>query len=312
MVIHFWGRCQSRIGFRFGSLANALFSFSLLFHPCAVFADSIPYAADIGYAAFQVTSGNFMNGVFLPTQDAACELGLIDPRTSAPIPGNVYSHFTYTIGLFRGECWYTTSSGTYSNYPDGGWSRQLACPRGGLPDRAADVPMCSCPPGQEFPSAPDWLRGPWCVLATTPSCLIDPIPPYTPDPEPVDITAPNFRLGTQLACMQNAIGASNGTSRVNSGYRSAPYNEHLQKVWDRWRELLLAQRPECAAELATATNHKNRHELVARPANSSDHTRGEAFDLSSGLYDGILDVLGFGCGLRRPNPIGDPPHFIRR
>lgn len=144
------------------------------------------------------------------------------------------------------------------------------------------------------------------------TCPILPLEPYLPDPEPVDITAPNFKLGTQLACMQNAIRASNGTSRVNSGYRSAPYNKHLQQVWDKWLELLRADQPECAAELATAENHKNAHELVARPANSSAHTRGEAFDLSSGLYDGILDVLGFGCGLRRPDPISDPPHFIRR
>jgi len=141
---------------------------------------------------------------------------------------------------------------------------------------------------------------------------VDPLPDYLPDPEPVDITAPNFKLWTQLACMQNAIGASNGTSRVNSGYRSAPYNKHLQQVWDKWLELLRADRPECAAELTTAENHVKRHELVARPADSSAHTRGEAFDLSSGLYDGILDVLGFGCGLRRPDPISDPPHFIRR
>lgn len=189
--------------------------------------------------------------------------------------------------------------------------------------------MCGCPPGQEFSApnnpSPIWnwpvpstvwnFTGspwPWCVQASAPACPIEPLTPYSPDPEPLDITAPNFKLGTQLACLQNAISMSNGITRVNSGYRSAPYNEHLQKVWDKWREFVAAGWPECAAELATAENHKNAHELVARPADSSAHTRGEAFDLSSGLYDGILDVLGFGCGLRRPDPIGDPPHFIRR
>jgi len=325
MVVHLWGRCPGRIGFPFGPLAAVLFGSSLFFQSCAVSADSIPYAADIGYSASR--DEVYSAGDISPTQDDACRSVLIDLRTGLPFAP--YTHFTYTAYPILGDCWYLNLGfvpplATTTRY---GWGRELSCPRGGLPiDRMAEAPLCGCPPGQDFPpinTVPNWNwpvpRGiwneagrPWCVPATTPSCPIGPIPEYTPDPEPVDITAPNFKLGTQLACMQNAIRASNGTSRVNSGYRSGPYNRHLQQVWDKWREFLDAQRPECAAELATAENHKNAHELVARPANSSAHTRGEAFDLSSGLYDGILDVLGFGCGLRRPDPIGDPPHFIPR
>lgn len=307
MVVYRWGRCPYLIASPLplcSSLAAVLLALSLLFQSAAASAANTPYEAtlDFGiYAGPGAKPNGYAYGFSSPAE--ACQ------SVSFSNPAVAFSHITLDP-IYRystGDCFWTFGT-TVIHWPRG-WDRYATCPKGGyvMVDSHGPAPLCECPPGQDFDPTQRCVQPP-----PEPKCPIEPLAPYSPDPEPVDITAPNFKLGTQLACMQNAIGASNGTSRVNSGYRSAPYNKHLQQVWDKWREFLDAQRPECAAELATAENHKNAHELVARPADSSAHTRGEAFDLSSGLYDGILDVLGFGCGLRRPDPIGDPPHFIRR
>jgi hypothetical protein len=177
-----------------------------------------------------------------PVRDDVCSKG---PLTTAPDPVT-----GFPVGVYALKCYERQTLQCVETFFGG------VGIAGGVQTHAGVIGIKGHP--DPFKSADVYL------LADVPppladGCTIDPIPEYTPDPEPVDITAPNFKLGTQLACMQNAIGASNGTSRVNSGYRSAPYNEHLQKVWDKWLEFLNAQRPECAAELATAENHKNAH-----------------------------------------------------
>ena len=147
-------------------------------------------------------------------------------------------------------------------------------------------------------------------------CPVAPLTPYSPDPYPLDVDNLTSRMQTALQCLQTAIREDGGTSSASSAYRPPAYTRHLQEVWDKWDELAVESRPECQSLRNEVRNHFNRHELIsdpgARPHSSSAHTRGEAFDLSSNLYDGVLDVLAVGCNVYRPDPIGDPPHFIHR
>ena len=154
-------------------------------------------------------------------------------------------------------------------------------------------------------------------FAMAAQCPVAPLTPYSPDPYPLDIDNLTPRMQTTLQCLQTAIRDDGGTSSASSAYRPPAYNRHLQEVWDKWmRELRRETRPECQSLRNEVRNHFNGHELIpdsdARPHSSSAHTRGEAFDLSSNLYDGVLDVLAVGCRVYRPDPIGDPPHFIHR
>jgi hypothetical protein len=128
MVIHFWGYCPSRIGFPFGSYAAVLFGFSLLFQSCAVFADSIPYAADIGYSGWSI-EGDYIADIY-PTQDVLCQRAML-LRTGFPSAAT-YTYFTYTVRPVRGDCWYSHPILITGRIIDG-WARELACPRGGLP-----------------------------------------------------------------------------------------------------------------------------------------------------------------------------------
>lgn len=154
-------------------------------------------------------------------------------------------------------------------------------------------------------------------------CPVDPLPVYSPDPYPLDIANLAPRMQTALQCLQAAIGRQTspggnpGTSTVDSAYRPSSYNRHLQEVWDKWvYELRRDKRPECQSLRDDVRDHFNRHDLIpnasARPHTNSAHTRGQAFDLSSNLYDGVLDALAVDCNVYRPDPLGDPPHFIHR
>ena len=319
MVMRLCGRCPRRIGFPFGPLVAAAFTFSLLFQPFTVSADAIPYAADItGYwgKGTLLSNAKYTMELF-PTQEAACRRAMFDSR-GFPLTGTTYSHFTYITPGY-GECWYFSVilfTPTHPNPFDPAyenlnqWARQLACPRGGYPlDPNAETPMCSCPPGQEFPAAPDWLRGPWCVPATTPTCPIPPIPPYTPDPYPALIEELTPRVQTALSCLQAAIDVQGGTSIFNSGYRPVPYNDHLRAVWDKWEEVKNDKRPECQALRAEVAAEIALHKMIKEPAMSSNHTLREAVDLSSSLTRGTLDGLAINCGLFRPLPLTDKPHF---
>jgi hypothetical protein len=290
-------------------LAAVLFGFSLLFQPCAVFADAIPYAANIGYSGWSI-EGDYIadpTADIYPTQDALCQRAML-LRTGFPSAAT-YTYFTYTVRPVRGDCWYSHPILITGRIIDG-WARELACPRGGLPeDRMAEVPMCSCPPGQKFPPSVVWWKGPWCIPDTTPSCPIDPIPEFTPDPYPALIDELSPRMQTALSCLRAAIGGQGGSSDFESGYRPALYNAHLQAVFDQQGKLDQYPGPECDARRAELAIEKRRHKIKERPADNSLHIIREAFDLVSTLNRQVTNGLAIDCNAFAPLPIRDRNHF---
>jgi hypothetical protein len=309
MVIHLWGRCPSRIGFRFGSLAAALLGLSLFLSP-AVLADSTPYPARL---EFQGLLGNYVypgpSQLGFTNETDACKW-VVGHYTTA-----IFTSFSYDgppgTGYSQGYCFatYPTSSGEgYFGF----WKRNAECLNGGQADGGVAQPMCSCPAGWMFPPGSLVYGRPPCVPDTTPSCPIDPIPPYTPDPYPALIEELTPRMQTALSCLQTAIGAQGGKSSFNSGYRPVPYNDHLRAVWDKWEEVRNEKRPECQARRAEVAAEIALHEMIKEPALSSNHSLREAVDLSSNLPRGTLDGLAINCGLFRPLPLTDKPHFEPR
>lgn len=320
MVLRLIGSCPNRSGFPFVVLAAGALSLFLLFQSHAVSADSTPYPATI--ADWGVNWGSAPWTYGFSSNTAACQsLGhgnyyIFEYLTNgSPLDG-------FDGGFGAGRCWYSILG-----RPDLGiqhydihWIRVETCPRGGSPDDARlENPMCICPAGYDF-NIPDPIRGgPVCVPST---CPVEPLTPYSPDPYPLDIDNLAPRMQTGLQCLQAAIGRQTspggnpGTSTVDSAYRPSSYNRHLQEVWDKWDELDEDRRPECQSLRTEVRDHFNSHDLIpsarARPHTNSAHTRGQAFDLSSNLYDGVLDVLAVDCNVYRPDPLGDPPHFIHR
>jgi hypothetical protein len=182
-------------------------------------------------------------------------------------------------------------------------ARTVTCPAGFSPDNQTSPEVC-------------WRFDP-CPNAAP--------KPYNPDPYPSDDIAnlsPQMQIASQ--CFQTAVIDAGGTFRFKSAYRPKEYNLHLQEVWDKWDEFKDNVLPACQARRAEIENHFNQHELqtndTARPHTYSAHTKldtngnpaGEAIDISSNLFYGVLDVLAFGCKLYGPDPTGDTPHFIHR
>lgn len=302
------------------TLAAVLFGFSLLLQFPTVFADNTPYPARLVFQG--VTWAGTGGPINARNEREACEWVI----SVLSFPANFqYIGFTYEAGYSRGGC--TIRDLTSNNSPDtwtwpNAWHRYTDCDKGGsVTSTFSDArPMCSCPADQMFPPGGPVWGGPVCVPAT---CPVEPLPVYSPDPYPLDIANLAPRMQTALQCLQAAIGRQTspggnpGTSTVDSAYRPSSYNRHLQEVWDKWmRELIEDDRPECQSLRTEVRNHFNLHGLIpnasARPHTNSAHTRGQAFDLSSNLYDGVLDVLAVDCNVVRSDPLGDPPHFIHR
>lgn len=301
------------------TMAVVLLGMSLLIQSHVVTADATPYPAQIlGWCSYnQLNNIRYGCGFTSPAQ--ACS-------AAASATGLVFDHFDMTDGYAAGRCWYSDSGlpslplDTYHRV----WTRNTYCYRGGQEeDYTVAAPICSCrgfPPGYVYPPGGPGPGLPLCVPGT---CPVDPLPVYSPDPYPLDIANLAPRMQTALQCLQAAIGRQTspggnpGMSTVDSAYRPSSYNRHLQEVWDKWmRELIENDRPECQSLRTEVRNHFNSHDLIpsarARPHTNSAHTRGQAFDLSSNLYDGVLDVLAVDCNVVRPDPLGDPPHFIHR
>lgn len=138
-----------------------------------------------------------------------------------------------------------------------------------------------------------------------------PLPPYSPDPYPLDTGNLTDRMKTALQCMRDG----DATTTPTSAYRPPAYNQHLIDVWGKWvNELKKNTTPACRALRAEVQAHFNRHELLEsqEPALNSDHTRGEAIDMTSSLSSSNLDGLAKRCELYRPIPVKDPVHFIHR
>ena len=97
---------------------------------------------------------------------------------------------------------------------------------------------------------------------------------------------------------------------LSSAYRSQAYQDHLREVWDSYQVVKDWPDDRCAAVQANVEDEWKLHNLAYRPAQSSRHSTGRAFDANWGtLNEGVtIDELAAGCGLSRPVP-GDPTHF---
>jgi D-alanyl-D-alanine dipeptidase len=166
------------------------------------------------------------------------------------------------------------------------------------------------------------------------SCSVDDLPAIT------DAGAEGFENGTEdsvdtkgltpvtanaLAKFEQLISAVGGMLHVRSAYRPPAYQAHLQQVWDKWmHELRNNRTPACQEFRAAVHAEFERHRLLEsqRPVNSSDHTRGMAFDAAVVLPARSaasrhsrkrpvvnLDRLALLAGLKRPDIRHDPVHF---
>jgi hypothetical protein len=163
------------------------------------------------------------------------------------------------------------------------------------------------------------------VLAPGP-CTVSPLPPVT-DPraeafntgESVDTAHLNRRMSRALARFRRIVAAVGGSLDLKSAYRPPAYQQHLQQVWDKWMLLRNNNVAACQDLRAQVQQEFTRHHLLEsqRPVNSSDHTRGLAFDATVVLPSNArirrrkvtLDSLARLVGLRRPDVMHDPVHF---
>ncbi len=164
-------------------------------------------------------------------------------------------------------------------------------------------------------------------------CSVQPLAPVE------DATALQFEAGDQsasrngltracsraLSLFTKKIVSVGGTIHVTSAWRPAPYQAHLQQVWDKWMvELRDNTGPSCSDLRNSIASEFSRHALLEtqRPAAYSDHTRGTAFDAVVSVPVRIVaaarrkrrpvingDTLALSAGLRRPLIWSDPVHY---
>jgi hypothetical protein len=178
----------------------------------------------------------------------------------------------------------------------------------------------------ELPSAPEAS----IPAALLPPCTIAAIPAITDsdalafeanaDSTAVvdrgDLMPGTAKALTRLESLVDRVG---GTVDVKSAYRPPAYQAHLQAVWDKWQDVRNNDQPQCQQLKADVQQEFSRHHLIAtqRPVNSSDHTRGLAFDALVSLPQPArlqrrrvtLDLLARMSGVRRVDILHDPVHF---
>jgi len=160
-----------------------------------------------------------------------------------------------------------------------------------------------------------------------PPCAIAPLPPIT-DPqatafnsgESLDTEHLTSGMSRALNRFQTIVNKMGGSLELKSAYRPPAYQQHLQQVWDKWMVLKNNDDASCHDLRAEVQHEFARHHLLEtqRPVNSSDHTRGLAFDATVTLPQTAttkrrrkvsLDALAHMAGLRRPDILHDPVHF---
>ena len=165
-----------------------------------------------------------------------------------------------------------------------------------------------------------------------PPCLVTPLPTIVDpaaiafenglgsDAGSVDVTGLTKGTARALARFEKVVTSKGGTIRITSAYRPPAYQQHLQAVWDKWmHELRDNYEPACQQLRLQIAKEFTRHRLLEtqRPVDSSDHTRGLAFDAAVTLPNMSrprsrrfsLDALARLCLLRRPDVLHDPVHF---
>jgi hypothetical protein len=158
-----------------------------------------------------------------------------------------------------------------------------------------------------------------------PPCAIGPIPAIedeqalgfeaaTGTSAVVDITGLTSATGLALARFEQRVASLGGKFAITSAYRPRAYQEHLQVVWDKWKQFRNIDDEGCAVLKSEVAAEFERHRLLEaqRPVPFSDHTRGLAFDaavfLPAQRYRN-LDRIARASGVRRPDVVHDPVHF---
>jgi hypothetical protein len=155
------------------------------------------------------------------------------------------------------------------------------------------------------------------------TCKIAPLPPIT------DLEAVAFEnsvmpstnglvpaMAQALAKFENLVATAGGKFVLKSAYRPPTYQTHLQQVWFKWMELRENHDPGCQELREEVEAEFKGHHLIEsqKPVNSSDHTRGMAFDATvympvAARHPVSLDRLAALAGIMRPDIGRDPVHF---
>jgi D-alanyl-D-alanine carboxypeptidase len=117
-----------------------------------------------------------------------------------------------------------------------------------------------------------------------------------------------------LSCMQTKVAAAGGTFTVTSAWRPQQYQDHFREIFDKWQQFQsspgLKNRPECRPTYEQIVAEKQKHGLQAMVGKTSRHVAGTALDaVWSNIQDATVDQLATQCGISRPWPNKDRPHF---
>jgi D-alanyl-D-alanine carboxypeptidase len=117
-----------------------------------------------------------------------------------------------------------------------------------------------------------------------------------------------------LSCMQAKAAAAGGTLTVTSAWRPQQYQDHFREIFDKWQQFQsspgLKNRPECKPTYDQIVAEKQKHGLQAMVGKTSRHVAGTAFDaIWSNIPDSTVDQVASQCGISRPWPKKDRPHF---
>jgi hypothetical protein len=175
-----------------------------------------------------------------------------------------------------------------------------------------------------FPSlSPPQPPQPSASLAT---CKIGPLPPIT-DPEALEFersVSPTTSglvpaMTRALLKFEDLVRSVGGTFVLKSAYRPPAYQAHLQQVWYKWMDLRNNREPGCQPLREEVRAEFDGHHLMEsqKPVDSSDHTRGMAFDATVEMPRAprirrtpvTLDRLALLAGIMRPDILHDPVHY---
>jgi|GEM_PF-5841418 len=193
----------------------------------------------------------------------------------------------------------TTCGGTCSGYTQNSRRRSLFCTSGNLSETRIGT---------------EWV---WTCSGNT--C---PVPPLTPITDPAarvhedgryaaqpDLDNLNSRTQTGMACILQRAAGEGIVATITSAYRPAQYQSHLQEVYDKWQLLKDNAQPECQEVKDAVRREFNKHRVIRRPVNNSQHSTGNAVDIA-GIPGERADSIAAACNMYRPEPSKDRVHFV--
>jgi hypothetical protein len=102
--------------------------------------------------------------------------------------------------------------------------------------------------------------------------------------------------GTQWAekCFQSKAASNNLIYKLSSTFRTEAYQSHLKEVWDKNKLIEKSTESDkraCSGEIEKIKSEMDKHSLVYPPAMQSEHSDGEAFDISKKSVRSILNHI---------------------